>query len=558
MAPTREFRVDRDPILTVGDAEGGVHAVGLRELFLRAHEWTGLTGLTPPGQVAWHRLLTAIAYRVTGLDTHVGVDSWRESRNGAWVAGAFDPQRVADYFDRWHDRWDLFDRERPWMQVAALANECEVKPVAELFATRPSGENSETLFSPFHSGVGGSRAAAIAAVVEAMLVTYGFSAGGRMGSRRLHGMTAPKASGFGGPLRARVQYLPLAANLFETLMASLVPPTTLRFAESAVGDSAAWELAEEPDPHGVCPRPSGVLSLLTGQSQRAVLLRPNASNSNEVAEVWSSWRFLTKSPPSPDFDDPFMALHSVPQKGTDSPAWTPRYAPTSGGLPTAWRDLPAILPVAGRRLDRGYLPPAVVNEASWLPGSDKTSLRVQVFQWSQEPRDARDHEWLMSTTPDIHAALWSEDAEANHWRVGIATWVESATKEGDVLWQALFDARVAANRLDPEKKEADKKLAEQWPRRALPWFWARAEAAFEAAFGLDPATETSRSGATFEEQSSQAQVLLREVAIGCYDQVTAGPMTSQGLVAVAQHRPRSLTRRDTETVQPAAPEGKPA
>ncbi|MDB4872927.1 MAG: CRISPR-associated protein Cse1 family, partial [Gemmatimonadales bacterium] len=106
--------------------DGVPATVGLRDLFLQAHEVTDVdVGLPPAASGLW-RLLTVLAARVTGLDAagRGGVESWHARREELLNVGAFDRNMIDTYFERYRDRFDLFHPQRPWLQDPRLAEEC--------------------------------------------------------------------------------------------------------------------------------------------------------------------------------------------------------------------------------------------------------------------------------------------------------------------------------------------------------------------------------------------------------------------------------------------------
>src|SRR5690606_9252540 len=117
--------------------------IGLRELFLHAHELTDIEASPPPAASGLWRVLTVIAARVTGLDnTSLPIEEWGELQGEVLDAGRFDPAAVEKYFAKFAGRFDLFDEDRPWLQDPRLREQCKTSSgVNKLILYRPAGNN---------------------------------------------------------------------------------------------------------------------------------------------------------------------------------------------------------------------------------------------------------------------------------------------------------------------------------------------------------------------------------------------------------------------------------
>ena len=84
----------------------------------------------------------AVLHRVFGP---ANIATWHALRQ----AGAFDMGRLDEYFERWHERFDLFHAERPFLQSA----EPRVEPKSLIHLIHPMG-NTGTLFSHVNDEAG--------------------------------------------------------------------------------------------------------------------------------------------------------------------------------------------------------------------------------------------------------------------------------------------------------------------------------------------------------------------------------------------------------------------
>ncbi|SDQ03924.1 type I-E CRISPR-associated protein Cse1/CasA [Quadrisphaera sp. DSM 44207] len=513
------FHLDTDPWLPVTLVDGIPQRVSLREVFVRAHEIATVTMASPPGQASLLRILTALAYRITGLDDPaVGVDDWHAARNAALTAGRFDPARVATYFTRWHARFDLFDADRPWRQEPRLAGECDdVKGMNALIPNRPSG-NGHTLFSPFHDAAPGT--ATIAEAVEALLVRQFYGPNGTTQSRALPGKASSKHFTYTGPLRARVSYHPLGVSLFETLLAHLVPPVTVHLGSGP--DLAEWETDTLPDPDGVKPSPMGIIGLLANDSGHALLLIPGVDQRGQVAVTggYFTWRFADKTAGNLVGWDPYLSYKQEKKDRIARPASLDR---------DLWRDLPALLASAqgAVRDPAEYQQPQVAVALAGLPPAVLKRVRIAAYAFVQHPFQAIDHDWMEAMYPQVFesAAANPEDASAHEYRTAVPGWVAAAEREFAVLSDALYRALRDARSLDPKGK-----AARAWAQAGTGLYWQRAYAVFDRAL-------SAPGGAAFAKTVADAPVLLRRISVDLYDQLTRPVQDPRGLRAVIRHRP---------------------
>lgn len=523
------------PVIPALGIDGITTIMSLKELLKRSPQLRDLASLSPPEYSAWRRVLAALTYRVSGLDdVTLDVHAWRKKRDELWLAGQFSADQIDAYFAIHSDRWLLFSGPRPWLQVPELRAEADRKDIAELLPERPSGTNTATLFSPFHDGV--SHPVPVWVALAAMLRSYGYAGGGRMGNRTLPN-SRPNGSGYGAPLRAKVSHFPVADTLFHTLVASLVPPRScrlLRDESDGSDDLAEWE-APASDPTGPRPTPRGIISLLTNNSQHAILLDPD--DDGLVSGAWRTWRYAQKAESEAEGHDPFLAYRAetLPKgAGTRSVA---RYSMLSEPPKDSWRDLASLVPP--HDADQRFAPPEVLREVRTIDnGRAHGTMRVAVASWHQEPGQQRDGDWNLSLTPDIHVALWNESThdspEPEAWRRGIDHWVRLAHDEASELRSALRRARCEAFNLGREDKAAD-----LWAAAAETEFWTGAHRAFnEALSGAEGAQayEVRASGAA--DVDGSAHHFLHSLVEELYDTVTTPHITARSARAIVSHRPR--------------------
>ncbi|WP_433464003.1 type I-E CRISPR-associated protein Cse1/CasA [Spirillospora sp. CA-128828] len=303
--------------------------VGLRDLFVHAHEIEALTVTPAPALSAMYRLLYAMMARITGLDDPGDhEDDWLDRRQ-EFLAAPLDPEAVDAYFEEFGGRFDLFDPERPFLQDPRLADP-QVCPksagVNKLALGRPAGNNS--VWFGHHWDISPAPVAA-AEAFAALLVWLYYGPSGRCGTRTHGDIT--KADVSAGPLRSSLSYHPEGATVLETLLAGLTPPPRHL---SPDDDLCPWELPGLPDPLAAPPASApypGPRSRLTGGWQHALLLVPDATG-DHVVDAWITWGRRHKQPSTNDA----YVIHQISQQG--NPDARPAEADRA-----LWRDLDGLL-----------------------------------------------------------------------------------------------------------------------------------------------------------------------------------------------------------------------
>lgn len=427
--------------------------VGLRELLLRAHEFTDLAVQVPPAEVGMLRVLYTVAARVSGLDkvTEREPDperQWRARRDRVLLRGRFTESEVDAYLNRFEGRWDLFDPVWPWWQDPRLRREAVQKSANVLDPTRP-GDNTPIWWKHTHAGY--APPIPTAQALQWLLVHHYYGSGGTGGSRRVEGTVSQHMSS--GPLRAALVFSPLAPTLFRTLIAGLPEPGTV---EDPYGpDAAPWEVDELHDPLATPPPASWPAGLLTGRSRHALLLVPD-SRHETVVGCYLTWGWKPRHVPHAD---PYT-IRDRDAKGE----WRVRQANASRAL---WRDVDALL---GTGADAAR--PDILTAALHLPAAERDSLRVRVHGFDQDTKTVN-RTWFTALTPPLLAAMVENDPERAH---GAEAMHQAAEKIAAVMFSAL---RAAYSGLGTETGSRDGKRREvPWVAPAAEFYWPAAEDLF--------------------------------------------------------------------------------
>ena len=120
----REYNLADEKWICLLSKDGTVVKAGLRETMLRANEFLDLGGEMRLQDVAIMRLLTALSVTILYRYDENGNRSELENAAQAeerfkkiWKSGKYCEKAVNSYFEEWHDRFYLFDKEHPFFQI---------------------------------------------------------------------------------------------------------------------------------------------------------------------------------------------------------------------------------------------------------------------------------------------------------------------------------------------------------------------------------------------------------------------------------------------------------
>lgn len=461
--------------------EGAARLLGLREVLIRAPAIREVADPSPLVTAALHRLLLAILHRNFGPPSAA---AWAE----LWERGRFDAECLDAYFAAWRSRFDLFDLERPFYQVASLDAEYAV-PIAKR-VNEVAGITYTTLFDHTLEGPEGFVPAAAAA--RFLIAHQAFAVRGTIS---LEKGADPRIYKFAkaGPLNQAAVVLVKGRTLFETLLYMLhayAREDELPFPfQEGVEDRPAWEQEEAASVQE--RRPFGYLDLLTWQSRRMRLI-PDLCDGRPVVRA------------------------AVIMKGRQFPAgWSLHQGETMAAFVKNARAKPGEEP---------YYPIGFQRErALWR---DSLALFQSIENRWRRPRIL---DWLADlmaegylersrTVPLDALGLCSDQANLLFWRHErlplplryldddrlidalrrALEWAEEVGRELGRIAQRLARLLLAPNSDDPAARQPDGKLVQQMVRRLglAAAYWARLEVPFRS-FLVDLASdvEQDESGA---------------------------------------------------------------
>jgi len=274
---TPAFNLVTEPWIPCRDTNGNYLDLSLEKLFLEAHDLRELATMEPPVTVAVLRLLLALSHRITNPDPGpYTLKNWKDT----YKKQQFDQEDTHRYFNRWQNRFDLFDTEAPFYQSPSLNptikpdNAKYFRPISLIEIGRASGNNT-TVWD--HTCDNDERSLPPAEAARRLLAIQGFHLGGTVTREAGDKVRSSQAA----PLTRSLFVHPTGANLFETLLLNLAPPTPK--SEKQREDLCAWEgppllnpvpaLNSTKEERKIIPGPTGILDYLTWQARR-ILLHP--------------------------------------------------------------------------------------------------------------------------------------------------------------------------------------------------------------------------------------------------------------------------------------------
>ncbi len=213
------------PVLMEG---GDIQELGLRDVLTQAPHIREIAHDSPLFVASIHPVLTAVLQRVLGGTTFRQREAeWKRW----WKQGHFDVEAIDLYFQKWHDRFDLFHAKYPFYQVANL----EMAEKSPLFRLAMEENNAPAMFAnrADPDWVAPPPALAAQLVVTIQNFALGF---GRSSKAKIAGQEIEPPYSADGPLLRGLTVWPSGENLFRTLMLALVPH------ELNSEDKPCWEL----------------------------------------------------------------------------------------------------------------------------------------------------------------------------------------------------------------------------------------------------------------------------------------------------------------------------
>lgn len=355
------FNLVDEPWIKAITLDGETIALSLRELFHEAHNLRALANDTATQDFAILRVLLAILQRsVIGLLEEYDYPS--EAWGALWDAKCMPFNEIDAYLNEWHHRFDLFDSEEPFMQVAGMqAANGSTLEIKKIVADIPDGR---PLFS--QRSVEELDSISYAEAARWLIHLHAFdTAGIKTGvigdSQVKSGKSYPIGTGWAGGLGG--VYLE-GGSLFETLVLNLCLCDDCRDScneyDSLWDDQPTWEQAQKTpgDDHRY---PSGYADIYSWQSRRVRLIESRGRvarvilTNGDKLEAYNKCRYEPMTP----------WRRSLPQekKLKIKPVHMPLQHQSGKAM---WRGLTSLLPTIIKQVDDQFIAPGVVLWATFL------------------------------------------------------------------------------------------------------------------------------------------------------------------------------------------------
>lgn len=405
--------------LPVIDVLGATRRVSVKAALSLGSNVRAIHSSSPLAVIAAHRLLLAILQRVFGAST-------LEDRARWWQTGRFPPEALNAYFDRYRDRFNLFDLQRPFLQVADMTPEMSSRPWTALAAASASG-NNKTLFD---HGLDDAPAALDAH--DAALVLLAAQATALGGGRSAFQYTSH------APSATASLVLVEGDNLFKTLLLNLIGQTVAQHQQ----DIAIWErevpLRVEHMRSGPELAYRGIAQIYSLPARSIRLFSEGESGSVRMVGVASGERIDNKQ--GHDID-PMVAYRTDPERGLQSLS-----------LDLAkdfWRDFVALRPKPD---GDGWRPPQVVQQAIRLMRELRIDARPTLRVIGQANDKAKIEMWRDTRFALPRGLVADDDAWGS-----VQTALADAEIAGKELDAASFE--LACQLKSPGGKNVDRKSA---------------------------------------------------------------------------------------------------
>lgn len=487
--------------------DGHSSELGLRELFAKADKIREIHGDSPLVTVSLHRLLLAILHRNFGPES---ARAWYKLRS----IGAFDVDTLNSYLDKWHHRFDLFDRERPFYQDAALGKKLRQdeklekkwrNPISKMFHELASG-NNPTLFDHTTSDANGGILFAAAARGLVTLQNYALSgiASGEASDGKSHPSHAPLVRG--------IVYLVRGSTLFETLMLNLIvysPEDDVPMVCSSDGNVLAWE--QESDKLWRSQQPRGYLDYLTWQSRRVWLFTSEAGDRVTGIAITEGNNFAVDS----DLRDPHMAHIKAnrAEKGT-SPWPALKLRPERA----VWRDVDALLQSVRAESER---PKVIDHMATVMKGetAELVQFGLDAFGLANYQKAGKVNFWRHERLP-LSADYLLDGVLVDTLRRCLSLTEETHNQLRDSLWHLASLVLLPDKRKeDLSKPDKDAIQSEQAQFDATSVYWGSLEIPFRELLERLP---MAQKNGDVEGEVANWMLLLRKTAAKALEHTVDG------------------------------------
>lgn len=461
------FNLTEKPWIRVTDKNCRVMEVSLPDALVNAHRYSALAGESPAQDAAMLRLLIAVVYTVfyrvdedgqAALlrDEEEALERWES----IWRRGQLPSEPICAYLEKWRERFDLLDQERPFYQVSE-AKIGTPHTAAKLNGAILQSENKLRIFSNRTEATSGTLSYAEAARWLVYLQGYD-DAGVKKKTDEGRENSKTKTDGPLGWLGKLGLLYSVGENLFETIWLNTV---LLRDGNELYGKpEPCWEL---PRPRTAeytqIPVPNNLAGLFTLQGRR-VLLEWTGEQIIGFNEYCGD--LLEKQDA---FAEP-MTVWKPLRKKSDIVGYLPRLHAPSRQL---WRDFSAVAVQTTKNRVPGII--------CWLEklqdeGCLEGDRRVRFTAVSVEYKNNSSVTNTVSDSLSFHADLLSKAGEA--WQQRIEDQIHFTDKLAEAVGLLAGELALAAGNRETENKKALPPQRMSAAENAKAQFYFRIDAAF--------------------------------------------------------------------------------
>lgn len=385
-----DFNLCNEPWIPVLYVSGQTQEVSLKQLFDESNSIRKIHSGDATTDVAILGVAVAIFFRAVLENTEEYGELYREPKK--WIqnissGGSEQLYFVQDYLKKYQDRFNLFDAERPFMQVADLhTSKGEVKPVSRLVLDSESEYFSMRAEQALTSL---SYAEAARYLVTVQAYDYSGIKSGAVGDPRVKGGRGyPIGVGWYGTTGKIIIH---GENLIETLLYCIdyeqllnvekVKGKSHRIAlqdkpvwERELPDTAAPRVYKGGDPTKYKDEPApaaGMCEILTWQSRRVRLFPENGRVTGVLVSNGDKW--LDRN----TYTDPLTAYRFSKNQSTQTHyVWMPQ---THSAERTLWRGADALLTRLSSSQEKQNKPATVIRQISsgkYFSPDTKTKIQL--------------------------------------------------------------------------------------------------------------------------------------------------------------------------------------
>ena len=385
-----DFNLCNEPWIPVLYVSGQTQEVSLKQLFDESNSIRKIHSGDATTDVAILGVAVAIFFRAVLENTEEYGELYREPKK--WIQNIFSGGSeqlyfVQDYLKKYQDRFNLFDAERPIMQVADLhTSKGEVKPVSRLVLDSESEYFSMRAEQALTSL---SYAEAARYLVTVQAYDYSGIKSGAVGDPRVKGGRGyPIGVGWYGTTGKIIIH---GENLIETLLYCIdyeqllnvekVKGKSYRIAlqdkpvwERELPDTAAPRAYKGGDPTKYKDEPApaaGMCEILTWQSRRVRLFPENGRVTGVLVSNGDKW--LDRN----TYTDPLTAYRFSKNQSTQTHyVWMPQ---THSAERTLWRGADALLTRLSSSQEKQNKPATVIRQISsgkYFSPDTKTKIQL--------------------------------------------------------------------------------------------------------------------------------------------------------------------------------------